>query len=1716
MNYKKFLNPHPLLFLILLSSSAYSSTPSLEFGPFGQGIVDGTSPFGTDVEDTSGNLVACSSAASSQVDGADCGDNNHVLRSQDVAAHLFSISANGGDPTIPLGDNVVEDVVLEVTATPSADAVIVFDAMPTSCTTLGGGGTNPPSSIVTDANGSITLICNMGGLSEGQAKLLSIPIKPSGVSANGSSYTTTQKIYSAPASDGSATSTVNTYIDSTPMLISAAPAWDLINAGWSKQGTIYRDVGQGLEPGIINGAWIQVAATRKTGIESITEPMTFSSIFSTSSTSASCPGFTPEFHVISCSPNTNGYTGKVYGVGGGDRAVTDSGTCDYVRTDPADNTSTQYDFTITGADLSGTHWPTEDPRGNDLSAGPYYAVNHRVSVFIPLRTIDAADCVEDNNNGSINFSSALIDFDPTSPSDTSNFGTGTEPGYNSELIDGARSNNDTATQVLEIRAEGGFYKFMSKRVHNNATNWIQAVSSNSFSGDGEMENGSSAASIVRFNNNGNVDLNNIGMCDVFDNTTYQLTDRSNVGATAGTYAFIGTYGTGSALGVDDFIIEYANIDLTGDDPLDNNADGSNDFNPNTGRYEGDWSNQQAAKCDDSSATNGWQTDPTAVTGGIDGVNAVRYMQSAASLAAGDALVPSQVLSVAVPLMIRQTFNGGPHAGEIIPPGTVMANFATARSDQIWTNWLSQTYYPSPENTSNRGDRISMSRARLALDSFSLSPAAGSGSSASTLAGNEVVWQINTTLLTNLETPVFADNLQIFSTLPPEASYSATCTALQANATPPNLIQYNTDAYGNAAAGYTRLVWNMGNVAANSPIEPRVFCSDTDPLAADGTSVVLESWAGADDIFSTLALRHDQHAITLLQVGDVKVSKTVDAALDDRNDDQVFTLSWANFSDIIEIDKPVIIDRLPYNGDDNVPSSSFSGFYSLTQEPTATWMDGSTPASGTLGTWYYTSDAPASIVVDPDNNTSNWCVITSFASAGCPADFREVTALKFISNYNLAKNGDVKQGVIAKVTLQAGDPGDSDPTAINVPSDIYTNYFTFDSASLPAAQFLKSGYSAVQVASYSLGDFVFVDMDADGKYDPAIDYPAPNGTIVNLHKSDGTLLQSTTLGLEQNGRYLFQKVDTGDFYVEIPASEFQLGNIMANWAPSAIITDPNTEANETEDHHAFSVSGSLIDGVRSGLITLSADAATPGGGVPIGHEPTADNTAGLTDLTLDDFSNFTLDLGLVGATYEVSGTVWLDANRDGTRQNSESGMPNVTVVLYGAPYDDHNRCFSLETDANGFYQFENILPGNYQLIESDQSAVPFGTTATCPPVEGDPSGYTSTTSNTRSLTVYQTDVRRQDFGDFPGITVSGTVFNDNGAGAGISGNQTQDGAEAGIGDVRVMASDGNGTIYDTTTTATDGSYTLNIPDTATTVVVTEQDKPGYTSTGGDPGSAFAGSYNLGTDSITFPVITAFKYTGLNFADIQGPTFEPDNSANVLPGNVVFYAHTFSTPADGDVTFTDAADLYTTGGWSTTVYHDANCDGQLNGSEEAAAIGTAPLSIASDDKICIINKVYAPNNVISQESHRATLTATFQDTSGSNSQVLTVTDTTTASQNISSTGDNTDASSLVLRKSVQNVTQGTAATETQNEANTGDTLRYRITYRNTGSGPITDVKVNDVVPPFTAYELGSANCNSTPVGMTCVANGGPTSVDWVITGELLGGASGQVSYQIKVDN
>lgn len=78
-----------------------------------------------------------------------------------------------------------------------------------------------------------------------------------------------------------------------------------------------------------------------------------------------------------------------------------------------------------------------------------------------------------------------------------------------------------------------------------------------------------------------------------------------------------------------------------------------------------------------------------------------------------------------------------------------------------------------------------------------------------------------------------------------------------------------------------------------------------------------------------------------------------------------------------------------------------------------------------------------------------------------------------------------------------------------------------------------------------------------------------------------------------------------------------------------------------------------------------------------------------------------------------------------------------------------------------------------------------------------------------------------------------------------------------------------------------------------------------------------------------------------------------------------------------------------------------------------------------------------------------------------------------------------------------------------------MRYRISYINKGTGPITDLVVNDVVPDFVTLSAGTANCDSTPAGMTCSPVVQGERLNWQMGGVLPGGASGQVSYEVTVD-
>src|SRR5262249_12229242 len=74
-----------------------------------------------------------------------------------------------------------------------------------------------------------------------------------------------------------------------------------------------------------------------------------------------------------------------------------------------------------------------------------------------------------------------------------------------------------------------------------------------------------------------------------------------------------------------------------------------------------------------------------------------------------------------------------------------------------------------------------------------------------------------------------------------------------------------------------------------------------------------------------------------------------------------------------------------------------------------------------------------------------------------------------------------------------------------------------------------------------------------------------------------------------------------------------------------------------------------------------------------------------------------DLDLHSA--RIDGHVFLDYNRDGTMSGTEPGVPNQTVFLdtNGNGQLDPGELSSL-TDSNGYFQFNNLPPGGYNIRE----------------------------------------------------------------------------------------------------------------------------------------------------------------------------------------------------------------------------------------------------------------------------------------------------------------------------------------------------------------------------------------------------------------------------------
>jgi Predicted outer membrane protein len=197
--------------------------------------------------------------------------------------------------------------------------------------------------------------------------------------------------------------------------------------------------------------------------------------------------------------------------------------------------------------------------------------------------------------------------------------------------------------------------------------------------------------------------------------------------------------------------------------------------------------------------------------------------------------------------------------------------------------------------------------------------------------------------------------------------------------------------------------------------------------------------------------------------------------------------------------------------------------------------------------------------------------------------------------------------------------------------------------------LSSGQARTDVdfgyrGTASIGDRVWNDANANGIQDAG--ETGVSGIVVALYDSTGTLLITTTTDL--NGNYLFDNLPAGTYTVGVGATPGRSISPRGAGSDSALDSDIDRATR------------------RSNPITLA-----------IGED------------------RRDIDIGLYQLA-AVGSLVWLDRDLDGIREADEPGIGGIEVRLLRS---DGTVVATQTTDANGYFMFTDVEPGEYRIAFS---------------------------------------------------------------------------------------------------------------------------------------------------------------------------------------------------------------------------------------------------------------------------------------------------------------------------------------------------------------------------------------------------------------------------------
>ena len=316
---------------------------------------------------------------------------------------------------------------------------------------------------------------------------------------------------------------------------------------------------------------------------------------------------------------------------------------------------------------------------------------------------------------------------------------------------------------------------------------------------------------------------------------------------------------------------------------------------------------------------------------------------------------------------------------------------------------------------------------------------------------------------------------------------------------------------------------------------------------------------------------------------------------------------------------------------------------------------------------------------------------------------------------------------------------------------------------------------------------------------------------------------------------------------------------------------------------------------------------------------------------------------------ISGYVYADDNNDGVFDNNELPIAGVTLALLDA--DGNATGETTVTDANGYYEFTNLAPGIYGVVETQPNGYYDGLDTA-----GSAGGLAQNPGDKITGAVIDSDVFATDynFGELRPGEISGYVYEDD------SNDGVFDSGEQPIAGVTLALVDANGNLTGaTTTTDANGYYEFTDLEPGTYGVV-ETQPDGYFDGLDTAGSAGGTAQNPG-DTITGAVIgsnesgTDYNFGELRPGSISGSVFVDydgddtlDYNERVLPGvTVQLFDENGNKVAE---TTTDDSGEYTFDGLAPGTY--CVVETQPAGLEDAADYAGTLGGVVSNDRICQI--------------------------------------------------------------------------------------------------------------------------------------------------------------------